>query len=209
MLLEIFICKPCRSGTAFLCQHIIPRHFIDIGNIKMVEPTWNSLELVKIIVSSATPLLLLILGIKINNTIKRAERSTQLRSDIYKDIGADLNDIYAYLNFVGSWKELTPLEIIKKKRSIDKTMYTYKPFFTSDLFEKYNRFMSEAFSIYQFAGSNARIRSKITTHNGDRKMHTVGWDSSWETCFTDERNEQAQRVAYDDFLKQLALDLGL
>lgn len=175
----------------------------------MLESTWNGFEILKIAISATTPILVLILGIKINNSIKRAERSTALRSEIYKGIGAHLNDIYAYLNFVGSWKELTPPQIIAHKRVVDKTMYTYKPFFSNELFKTYERFMNEAFSTYQAAGTDARIRSKITTKNGDRRTSTAMWKQNWENCFTDERNQQAQRIAYDDFLAQLARDLGL
>ena len=75
----------------------------------MNEAPWNSLEIAKLAVSLITPILVLILGIVINNSIKNAERSTSLRSEIYKTVGGDLNDIYSYLAFVGGWKEYTPI----------------------------------------------------------------------------------------------------
>lgn len=114
----------------------------------MKESPWNSLEWVKLVVSCLTPLLVLILGIVINNSVKEAERSTGLRSEIYKTVGGDLNDIYSYLAFVGGWKDLSPIDVISRKRSVDKAMYTYKPFFSKELFATYERFMSEAFSTY-------------------------------------------------------------
>ena len=58
---------------------------------------WSSIEKAKLAVSILTPLLVLILGIVINNSVKTAERSTGLRSEIYRVIGGDLNDIYSYL----------------------------------------------------------------------------------------------------------------
>ncbi len=176
----------------------------------MTDSHWNSLEKTKLAVSVLTPVLVLILGIIINNSIKSAERSTSLRSDIYRTIGGDLNDIYSYLAFVGGWKELTPADVMARKRAVDKAMYTYKPFFSKELFETYETFMQEAFAPYGTPGTDARIRSDIATSDGDRRIHTLkGWEASWDDRFTKERNKQAQRAAYDRFLEQLARDLKL
>ena len=171
---------------------------------------WESLEIAKLAVSVLTPVLVLVLGIIINNSIRSAERSTSLRSDIYRTIGGDLNDIYSYLAFVGGWKELTPTDVITRKRAVDKAMYTYKPFFSEELFETYQAFMREAFAPYGAPGTDARIRSDIATADGDRRIHTLkGWEAGWDDRFTKERNKEAQRAAYDRFLEQLARDLKL
>ena len=175
----------------------------------MTESPWNSLEMVKITASLITPILVLVLGIVINNSIKNSERSTSLRSEIYTKIGGDLNDIYSYLAFVGAWKEITPLEIMSKKRAVDKAIYTYKPFFSDELFATYNKFMDEAFKPFGEAGTDAKIRSDIKTGDGDRAVHSKGWKKEWESRFTKERNKQEQREAYNDFLEQLVRDLKL
>lgn len=170
---------------------------------------WNSLEIVKLAVSLVTPVLVLILGIVINNSIKSSERATSFRSEIYKTVGGDLNDIYSYLAFVGSWKEMTPLEIVAKKRAVDKAMYTYRPFFTNELFHTYETFMDEAFASFGGAGMDARIRSDIETGDGNRRIHGKEWQDEWENRFTKERNKEAQSEAYNQFLEQLARDLAL
>jgi hypothetical protein len=176
----------------------------------MDNSSWSSLETAKLAVSILTPLLVLVLGIVINNSVKTAERSTGLRSEIYKQVGGDLNDIYSYLAFVGGWKNLTPADVIDRKRAVDKAMYTYKPFFSKELFATYERFMGEAFKPYGGPGMDARIRSDILTEDGDRRKHgTNPWDPSWEHRFTTERNKEAQRQAYEQFLEQLARDLKL
>ena len=176
----------------------------------MPESHWNTLEMMKLAVSVLTPELVLALGIIINNSIKSGERATSLRSDIYRAIGGDLHDIYSYLAFVGSWKELTPADVIAKKRAVDKAMYTYKPFFSRELFNTYETFMREAFTPYGAPGTDARIRSDIATADGDRRIHGVKrWEATWDDRFTKERNKEAQRVAYDRFLEQLARDLKL
>jgi hypothetical protein len=162
----------------------------------MGDLPWSGLEKAKLAASFLTPLLVLILGIIINNSIKSTERSTALRSEIYRAIGGDLNDIYSYLTFVGGWKEMTPSDVIARKRAVDKAMYTYRPFFSKELFDTYDTFMREAFAPYSSAGADARIRSDIATIDGDRR-------------FTKEDNNRAQREAYNKFLEQLARDLKL
>jgi hypothetical protein len=175
-----------------------------------MQAPWNTLELAKLAISAITPLILFFLGTSINRSLKNAERATGLRSEIYKTVGGDLNDIYSYLAFVGGWKDLTPSDVISRKRSVDKAMYTYKPFFSKQLFATYERFMHEAFSTFGGAGQNARIRSDIETTDGSRRTHCHHpWQAAWEECFTKERNSDAQRQAYDQFLAQLARDLKL
>jgi hypothetical protein len=174
-----------------------------------VNGPWNSLEIAKLVASLITAVVVLILGIAINNSIKSGERAIALRSDIYKTIGGDLNDIYAYLEFVGRWKEMTPSDVIAKKRAVDKAMYTYRPFFSDELFHTYETFMDEAFRSYGKAGKDARIRSDISTPDGDRKIHGREWQADWEDSFTKERNKKAQKDAYNRFLEQLARDLAL
>ena len=175
----------------------------------MSDSPWNSLEVVKVMAALITPVLVLILGVTINNSVKEAERSSSLRSEIYKTIGGDLNDIYSYLAFVGGWKEITPLEIIEKKRAVDKAIYTYRPFFSDELFKTYQKFMNEAFTAYGEPGKDARIRSDLKTNDGDRAIHSTEWKAEWEDRFTKERNKLEQRQAYNDFLEQLARDLKL
>jgi hypothetical protein len=170
---------------------------------------WNSLEIAKLSVSLVTPVLVLILGIVINNSIKSGERATALRSEIYKIIGGELNDIYSYLTFVGCWKEMTPLDMIAKKRVVDRAMYTYRPFFSDELFRTYDTFMQEAFQPFGGAGTDARIRSNVSTADGDRKTHQKEWHPGWEDRFTQEGNKVAQKDAYNQFLEQLARDLAL
>lgn len=176
----------------------------------MNSSPWNSLERAKFAVSLLSPVIILILGIVINNSVKTAERSVSLRSEVYRKIGGDLNDIYAYVNFVGGWKSMTPEEVVAKKRNVDKEMYTYRPFFSEELFATYKRFMDETFAAYGGAGKDARIRSDIATADGDRrKDSTKEWKENWEDRFTKEQNKDAQERAYNDFLTQLARDLKL
>lgn len=143
--------------------------------------------------------------------MKTGERSVALRSDVYKNIGGNLNDIHSYLNFFGSWKELKPDDVIKRKREIDRQMYTYEPFFTKKMFETYKLYMNAAFLPYaREPGKDAKIRSVIESIDGNRRVHgPKPWQDEWTSAFTNEDNRAKQNAAYQDFLAQLKKDLKL
>lgn len=176
----------------------------------MDRSPWNAFEITKLIVSTLTPILVLVLGIVINNSIKSAERSSDLRSKIYEKVGGDINDIYCYLAFVGDWKNMTPLNVIEKKRSVDRSMHVYKPFFSKELFATYQEFIDASFRTWQKAGTDAKIRSPIKSDDGNRVEDAPGWLPAWETRFTGETEQkQIQTDTYNRFLEQLARDLKL
>jgi hypothetical protein len=172
--------------------------------------SYSNLDIVRLAIDALTPILVLVLGIFVTSSLKKGERSTDLRSEIYKTIGMDLNDIYCYLSFVGGWKELSPIDVIARKRSVDRAIFTYRPFFSEELFITYQKFMHESFRPYGRAGIDACIRSDVESSNGDRRRHCNNkWDPGWENRFTKEQNHEAQREAYAKFLEQLARDLKL
>ena len=170
------------------------------------KPIWNSLEVAKLAVSAMTPILVCILGVSINSSIKTVD----LRREIYKEVGSSLNDIYCYTAFIGQWKELTPLDVLARKRRVDAAIYTYKPFFSKALLTAYNNYMEASFATYGEAGSDAQIQSAVVTADGDRTRHSLrSWDPLWEKRFTQKENRAQQQITYDAFIGQLAKDLNL
>lgn len=75
--------------------------------------------------------------------------------------------------------ELTPADVLGRKHSVDKAMYTFKPFFSKELFGTYETFMRQAFGPLVKPGADPQIRSDISTDDGDRRAQTLkGWDIS-------------------------------
>jgi hypothetical protein len=86
---------------------------------------WTSLEVVKIISSSLTPLVVAGVGIYIYRLSKRFEhlqwrnqKLVEKRLSIYDDIAPLLNDNLCYFTYVGTWKTKTPPEVIASKRKL-------------------------------------------------------------------------------------------
>ncbi len=94
-------------------------------DISFNEP-WNSLELAKLIVEGLVPIFIIAVGLFLDNRLKKIEhkqwRNQKLiekRLAIYDDLAPLLNDLMCYYAYIGNWKKLEPIEIVKYKRVID------------------------------------------------------------------------------------------
>jgi hypothetical protein len=88
---------------------------------------WTSLEVVTLIAQLLTPVAVAGLGLYFTRIAKRFEhlqwrnqRLIEKRIAIYDDLAPHFNDLLCYFTFVGCWKDLTPPEVVKLKRAVDK-----------------------------------------------------------------------------------------
>ncbi len=126
------------------------------------EKLWNSLEVAKIITSFLTPLLIVLVGFWINMELQDLSKRTaqensviDQRTYLWKRIAEPLNDIYAYNVYVGSWKSITPENLISHKRELDKIIYSNRPFFSNEFVDAYNKYINEAFETNRSWGLDA------------------------------------------------------
>ncbi len=188
---------------------------------------WNSLEIWKFASSVLTPMTVLVLGCIIwsgqRDTVQHWERAQaehrktveaearererlrDVRFAIHRDVAPLLNDIFSYHFYVGNWKELTPADIIARKRKLDSLMYSNMPLFTPAFFELYHAFMAQSF---RGAGNHlgeSRIRSNIEC----RSPHLESARERWRSYFTDEDNRASVCLAYKTLIGRLSEELLL
>ena len=127
---------------------------------------WNSLEITKLLFSLFTPIIILLIGMLINQNLRNIEEDRSKKSAVidqrtvlWRELAGPLNDIYAFNLYVGSWQSITPRDLIKIKRDADKVVYSYRPFFSDSFFSAYNSYMNEAFDIERGWKLNAGIRA--------------------------------------------------
>lgn len=151
---------------------------IDIDTIKAFQPF-------------ITPIVILILGIWAKNIATKHEHRTSLhnriiekRVDTYELIGKDLNDIFCFVARVGNWKQLTPDEVVSKKRTVDQLMYINRPYWSDKSFTSYIVFMNYAFEVYSGSGENAKIRSNFEKYKGLNENN-----DDWSIYFSDKHSE--------------------
>ena len=169
------------------------------------------LEIIKIIASISTPIIILVLGAWAKNVAIDYERRASLnnrviekRVELYEKVDEDLNDIFVYLTQVGNWKELTPQMVVEKKRRVDKIMYTSRPYWSDVAFQAYSEFMNSAFETYTGIGEDAKFRTETRQFK-----ELPNWDESWSRWFsTNPTGISELQSKYSALMKRLAGEFG-
>lgn len=181
----------------------------------MSEP-WNSLEIMRLFMTTATPLTVLVVGWWINRRLKTLEhlqwtnqRAIEKRIELYDEYVPDANDLLCYFTFVGCWKELQPPEVVAIKRRLDKLAHVYAPLFPGMFLQLHNDLMSACFQSFSGWGTDARLR----TPTGRRQEAAgEGWLEGWNRLFTEPEDclpPDRVRDAYQRLVGLMAQQLGL
>ncbi len=170
-----------------------------------------NMELIKLIISIATPVIILLLGVWAKNIAidyeKRAslnDRIIKKRVEIYEKIGKELNDIFVFLVQVGDWKDYSPYQILDKKRNLDKIMYVNRPYWSDSAFLSYTSFMDSAFEMHTGIGEDAKI--KTVTY----QFETLeSWEEDWKNWFSSTPTEMdIIREKYSLLMTHLSNEFG-
>jgi len=176
--------------------------------------TWNSVQIVTVIVAAATPVTVAILGVifaRASRKIEQVQWANQTvvtrRLEIFADIAPDLNKLLCFATFVGGWKELEPAAVIAIKRRLDETMYANRVLFSQPLFDAYRHFMTTLFATWTTVGADALLRAPIASQWGDRR-NLRWWNDAMARLFTDDPVDyQAIQAAYDQLSERFRADL--
>lgn len=152
---------------------------------------WNSLEIVKLPVGVMTPLTVAGFGWLVSRRLKRLEliqwsnqRLIEKRLKVYDDAAPLLNKLLCFYTWVGTWKDISPADVVKAKRDLDQTINIYRHIFDENVYNDYQSYIHALFETYVSPGHDARIRSHIRGPNGDRTTDcSYKWDHSWEEKF--------------------------
>jgi len=178
--------------------------------------TWNSLEIAKLIVAALTPLLVAAIGLWINHRLKGIEylqwtnqKLTEKRITVFEQLAPLLNDLLCYFTFVGCWKDLTPPDMVGRKRDMDRIVHVNAPLFSREFVNRYNDFINSCYQTYTGWGRDAKLRTP-----SERRKSAAGgeWKSVWQECFTDEDgvvDPKTIRGAYQRLMTCFSAELGV
>ena len=169
-----------------------------------LEIKMYKLEVWKAIASFLTPIVLVILTFQVNTVLKEKEHQLKVgeqilkeKQAIYSDIGKKLNIIFVYVADVGDFRRYDPLDIIQKKREVDRIFKMYAPYWTDETESKYSDFMRSTFKTYNAPGVRAKIRAtkyeKVKAYQVDK----IQWNEDWNKYFTEERDPNYFSKYYD------------
>lgn len=92
--------------------------------------SWNSLEVVKLLIGVLTPLSVAAFGWFISHRLKRFElmqwsnqKLVEKRLTLYDFLAPRLNKLLCFYTWIGDWKDISPQDVVKTKRDLDQSMY--------------------------------------------------------------------------------------
>ncbi len=179
--------------------------FLPVGSfMQPIDTPWNSLEIVKLVLGVLTPLSVACLGWLVARRLKRLElvqwtnqRLIEKRLALYDTVAPQLNALLCFYTWIGYWKDISPDDVIRAKRDLDRTFHIYRYLFDDDVYDAYHTFIHALFEMHTGAGRDARIRSLIQAPDGDRSVHgSYAWKPAWSDRFA-----TASVVPRDDVLR--------
>lgn len=178
------------------------------------------LEVARLVVSALTPLSVITIGFCLNRRMKRIEhlqwasqKVIEKRLRIYEEITPMLNDALCFFNYIGNWQEITPPEMIKLKRKLDKIAYINAPLLPPEFMLHYNNFMNACYSTYQKWGAAAGLRTPWKIRQEAAQVAGLPWEPEWSKFFVEDETQcadpQEVRAAYGRLISYFVTELGI
>ena len=189
-------------------------HPMNSPEIQQTEQIWNSLKIPIMIIATLAPIIIAFLVIRYNRIIKRLDRKHQTnqrivekRIEIYDRIGPKLNDIFCFYCYNGNWKEITPIDIVRLKKELDKDINVNTPILSNDISGKYIDFMRLCFVSF----SGWEHKEKIKSLYEIRQEHNVEWNDDWIQFFDTNNVIEGIKMkeSYNELIEYFKKDLSL
>ena len=181
-----------------------------------LPPPWNTLEIAKLLVSALTSFVLVIVGLAISRSLKRLEylqwtnqKVTEKRIAVFDELAPLLNDLLCYFTFVGCWKDLSPPDVIERKRRLDRIIHINGPLFSKEFSKRYQEFIEECYKTYSGWGKDAELRTL-----SQRRKAAIGsaWQPAWDALFSAENecsDPQVVKSKYESLMSCFSEELGV
>jgi hypothetical protein len=204
-----------------LAEHRVQAYFTwHAGVVVMALLTPNSLEYAKLAADVLVPISVVGFGFWITRTLEHrklvSQKVVERRLTVFDEVMPLVNDLYCYYLWIGRWKELSPLAIVDKKRSIDSKIFANEWVLSADFMDAFRRLMDRLFSTYGIPGTDAKLLSSVESGDGNREQDfTAGqWDPTWNARFALSRTDEYEhrpkvKEAYKGFASCIASELGI
>ncbi|MEI6222926.1 MAG: hypothetical protein WCP97_09270 [bacterium] len=177
---------------------------------------WTSLEVAKLVVQAAVPVVLAIVGFAIKSELMRRENvewrsriQVEWRLRLFEEMATDLNKLYCAFNYVGGWRSMSPPDILTLKRKLDQNFHIYDFFWSQQFRQAYSILINACFEVNRGASASAVLRANLCRY---KYAWLEGWQDSWDSMFVTEtqrlRREEFNEL-YGNLMLQLRKDIGL
>jgi len=136
---------------------------------------WNSLEVVKLVVGAATPVVIFAIGYQVSRAARRIDavqwvsrKLVEERLPLYREIAPCLNDLLCFFTLVGQFRAIDPPRAIAIKRDVDRTVHANLHLFTPKFMDRYYAFMETCFATFVDVAEEAKLRSSVSMQRAER-----------------------------------------
>ncbi len=181
--------------------------------IQQADQIWNSLKIPITILAVLAPIIIALLIFRYKKIIKALEKKHQdnqkiveKRLEIYDRIGPKLNDIFCFYCYNGNWKEISPPDIVRLKKELDKDINVSSPIFSNNISEKYTDFMRLCFVSFSGWEHDEKIKSLYEL----RQENNLEWKEDWIQFFDTNNVVEAIKLKekYEALLESVKKDLS-
>jgi hypothetical protein len=148
---------------------------------------WSSLEIVKLVIAAATPIVVVLLGVAVTRAARHVEQAQwtnrkliERRLELYDEMAGLLNDLYCFFQLVGNFREIEPPTAVAHKRRLDKAFHVNEFLMGPEFGRRYRAFMDTCFLTYTGFGEDAKLRSQVGWQYSEREP---AWQDAWKRCF--------------------------
>lgn len=198
-----------------IIESLRPKNYRPMNSpeIQQAEQVWNSLRIPITIIAALAPVIIVFLVFRykkiINGLDKKHQtnpRKVEKRVEIYDRIGPKLNDIYCFYCYNGNWKEISPIDIVRLKKELDKDINVSAPLLSDDISEKYTNFMRLCFVAFSGWEHDEKIKSLYEL----RQDNNVDWNDDWIPYFDTNNVVEAVRLkeSYDELIETFKKDMS-
>jgi hypothetical protein len=157
----------------------------------VIAATWNSLEIVKLIVQALIPVAIFGAGLVVARETRPyeerrwvREKQFETRLERWSNVGPLLNDLYCFFALVGHFRSIEPPKAIVLKRDLDRFVHADAHILGPAFMERYYTFMSACFQTYVGPGVDAKLWASAARQRIERG--DAAWRPEWDSLFVQE-----------------------
>lgn len=183
-----------------------------------IAAEWTSLEIVKLVVAAATPLLVFALGVIVTRAARRLEdaqwagrKLIERRLELYDEMAPLLNDLLCFFTLRGHFRDIAPRGALETKRKADQLFFVSRHLMEEGFGTYYLAFIDACFKHYAGTGRDALLRASVEQQRLERGA--AAWDDTWTELYVVDPAEVTQppdlTAAYEALMRSFSDQLGV
>lgn len=127
------------------------------------------------------------------------QKILEKRIAVFDRMATKIYDILCFYLYTGNWVEITPVDVIKLKRELEKETNIYAPLFSDELIVMIQEFNRLCFITPSGWEQDVKIKSQYE----QREEHNLEWEDNWYRYFDTNNVVEATKMKekYDDLME--------